>query len=217
MYYHYTNRHGAMAIHMSKYIQPSGQSGAFGPGVYLTDLDPCDFFREEILINNYGGIKSGFHNRADWVIEVTENDIDMQLLRKVHIPGETDRRIFVYPYAILVGHHQIYDKPRCFRSYDESDENSSDVHSDGESGCNEDDGLNYESEDGESGNYASVDDKSGRDFRGNDENESDESGDDESQSDASGDAESQSDASGDDESGNDESVDDYDGDDYFIL
>lgn len=105
-----------MAIRSSGYLHPSKESGAFGPGVYLTDLEPSDFYRDEILANNYGGIMSDFHNRADWVVEISEESIDIQLLRKVHVPGPNDRRIFVYPFFILVRPDQIYDKPRCFKS-----------------------------------------------------------------------------------------------------
>lgn len=117
MYYHYTNHRGATAIRSSGYLQPSEESGAFGPGVYLTDLDPSEFFRDEILVNNYGGIRSEFHNRADWVVEILEENINMHLLRQVHVPGENDRRIFLYPYFILVQPNQIIDKPRCLKSY----------------------------------------------------------------------------------------------------
>lgn len=126
MYYHYTNHYGAMAISNSGYIQPSEESGGFGPGVYLTDLNPYEFFRDEILSNNYGGIQARFANRADWVVEVYEWNIKIHLLHRVNIPGN-GRRIFVYPHIICVQPHQIYDKPRCYRDCDsDEDEDTSD-------------------------------------------------------------------------------------------
>lgn len=161
MYYHYTNHCGAMAIRSSGYLQTSEESGAFGPGVYLTDLNPSEFFRDEILVNNYGGIRSEFHNRADWVVEILEENINMHLLRQVHVPGESDRRIFLYPYFILVQPDQIIDKPRCLKSYvvddydtstDDTDD-TEDVYSESESeenfcyehGTDAHDNANYES------------------------------------------------------------------------
>lgn len=87
-------------------------------------------FRDEILANNYGGISLQFQNRADWVVKVLEKNIDMQLLRKVHVPG--DRRIFVYPYFIVVQPEQIHDKPTCLRgNVDVEDDTSSDDNEDG--------------------------------------------------------------------------------------
>lgn len=171
MYYHYTSYHGAMAISSSGHLQPSQKSGAFGPGVYLTDLDPYEFFRDEILENNYGGIKSEFHNRADWVVEITENNINMQLLRQVHVPGDTDRRIFVYPYFISIRPDQIYDKPRCKSYVDENDSGTSTDNGDDSDDCSEseDDSYSYQSEeDGFDGS---------QDAGGDEEYESDEASD----------------------------------------
>lgn len=189
-----------MAIRSSGYLQPSEETGAFGPGVYLTDLHPFEFFRNEILLNNYGGIKSEFHNRADWVVEILEKNLKMQLLRKVNVPGESDRRIFVYPYFILVKPDQIYDKPRCFKSFviDEVDTSSDDTEDDyfetgGEGNCGDglgkdencyDDFENEESEDGygEIGDEGNLSDELGIDESfdsSNEENGSDECGSDE--------------------------------------
>lgn len=173
-----------MAITSSGYLQPSEASGAFGPGVYLTDLNPNEFFRDEILTNNYGCIRSEFHNRADCVVEVTERNIDMHFLRKVNVPGKTNRRIFVYPYFISVAPDQVYDKPRCLHyvsdEYDTEDSTSIDDIEDSQS---ESEAGSSESEDDEFGigehgtEYESGDEseddlyKSGSDDSGSDYNE----------------------------------------------
>ncbi|KAJ6649493.1 hypothetical protein Bhyg_04729, partial [Pseudolycoriella hygida] len=153
MYYHYTNTCGAEAIRSSLYILPSDRSGAFGPGVYLTDLDPQSFFREEILANNYGIIRTGIHNRADWVVQVNESDINIKLLRQIHVPGEGGRRIFVYPHRIYIKISQIFHKPQCLRSY--CDDNSEEEE-DEETGSSErelelDDGSDVSEYDGDGG------------------------------------------------------------------
>ena len=121
MFYHYTSTYGAQAIKASRFIRQSQGNGAFGPGVYLTDMDPHDYSRDEILRNNYGGISS-LSNRADWVVEVHENHIDYRKLIKVDVPGESHRRIWVYQADIHgILDWQVKDKPRCLKSYQSND------------------------------------------------------------------------------------------------
>lgn len=114
IYYHYTNEDGAMEIRSSGYIQRSMQSGAFGPGVYLTDIDPSEFSKHEILTNNYNSYsrRTGF---ADWVVKISDINLNTALLDKVNVPGERHRRIFVYPRPIFVQRCQVIVKPRCIR------------------------------------------------------------------------------------------------------
>ncbi|XP_037041176.1 stress protein DDR48-like isoform X2 [Bradysia coprophila] len=145
MYYHYTNGSGAKAISQSGNIQPSGESGSFGPGVYLTDLDPNDFFRDEILRNNYGVIRSNFRNRADWVVAVFEKNINKQLLSRVHVPG--DRRIFVYPTSIPVTASQIYDKPRCFKAFTDCEADTFSSDGDHDSDSTDDGSVEFDTDD----------------------------------------------------------------------
>lgn len=115
--YHYTNTKGANAIKTSFFIKKSSQSGPFGEGVYMTDLKPTDFFRSDILKNNYGGVYNAFKGRADWVVQVKMSSLDPN---KLHKMGEAvigkDRSIFVYEDEIKVNADDVIDKPKCFRA-----------------------------------------------------------------------------------------------------
>lgn len=115
-YYHYTNRDGASAIQACGYINPSGPSGAFGPGVYVNDMDPRIFTPDNILKNNYGGveggIRPGYESRAEFVFEITAMTINFPALVKINVPGERNRSIFVYPYPIPVRPNRMYRNPR---------------------------------------------------------------------------------------------------------
>lgn len=115
--YHYTNTKGADAIIQSLYIKKSSQSGAFGEGVYFTDLKPTDFFRNDILKNNYGGIYTAFKGRADFVVRVKISSLDPTKLHKVSaaVIGN-DRSIFVYEDQVSVSASDVYDKPKCYRA-----------------------------------------------------------------------------------------------------
>ena len=123
MYYHYTSTAGAEGIKKKGVIHKSHANGVFGPGVYLTDLEPEKFFRYQILKNNYGGNYKQYKNRADWVVKVYEHcDINMNKLKRVNVKGEPNRRIFVYPDEIEVSGWQIIDKPRCELADDDNDD-----------------------------------------------------------------------------------------------
>ena len=117
-YFHYTNTAGARGIRDTEHIKMSGKSGQFGLGVYMTDLVPTDFFREDILKNNYGGIYAAFKGRADWVVRVEKASLDSNKLTKIGqaITGDDNRSIYKYDDEIPVEADQVFDKPRCHRA-----------------------------------------------------------------------------------------------------
>mmetsp|Transcript_8393 Transcript_8393/g.19756 ORF Transcript_8393/g.19756 Transcript_8393/m.19756 type:complete len:160 (-) Transcript_8393:102-581(-) len=69
-YYHYTDSESARKINSEKVLHASA-SGAGGPGIYVTDLNPDVYSKSEILANNYGQETSANFGRADHVIRVT--------------------------------------------------------------------------------------------------------------------------------------------------
>lgn len=115
--YHYTNTRGAEAIKATGYLKMSGSSGAFGVGVYMTKLKPTDFFRDDILKNNYGGINSAFKGRADWVVRV-KSDLVKSKLKSVdsNITNDPSREIYVYEDIVTVNSSDVFDKPKCYRA-----------------------------------------------------------------------------------------------------
>ncbi|XP_037048857.1 uncharacterized protein LOC119083275 [Bradysia coprophila] len=116
--YHYTNTTGAQAIKAAGYLKMSGSSGAFGVGVYMTNLRPNDFFRDDILKNNYGGINSAFKGRADWVVRVKRSNLVQSKLKSVgsNVTRDGSRQIFVYQDTIVVQSSDVFDKPKCYRA-----------------------------------------------------------------------------------------------------
>lgn len=67
------------------------------------------------------------------MVVITNNDINLQHLRKLDGPETNGRRIFVYPRKICVAHPHILDKPRCLRNYDAISEDGSEYESEYES------------------------------------------------------------------------------------
>lgn len=115
--YHYTDKRGADAIKATGYIKKSGSSGAFGPGAYMTDLKPTDFFREDILKNNYGGIATTFKGRADFVVRVNRNNLNKNKLHQVGVAVTGgDRSIYRYEDQIPIQPSDVIDKPKCYRA-----------------------------------------------------------------------------------------------------
>lgn len=116
--YHYTDYDGAQAIIAAGYLKKSGASGAFGPGVYMTKLKPTDFFRDDILKNNYGNIKSAFKSRADWVVRIKKSDLINNKLKTVPstVTGDDQRQILVYSDIVKVQTADVFLKPKCYRA-----------------------------------------------------------------------------------------------------
>ena len=116
--YHYTNTAGARAIKAARFLKKSGSSGAFGVGVYMTDLKPTDFFRDDILKNNYGAINAAFKGHADWVVRVDKTSLVSNKLTKVGqaVTGDGNRSIYKYSDIIPVQANQVFDKPKCHRA-----------------------------------------------------------------------------------------------------
>lgn len=120
--FHYTNVTGAIGITMDWYIRPSRQSGRFGPGVYMTDMNPRFYTRDEILKNNYGdnfSERSGddCSDRADWIVKLFTRDLDVFKLRKLSalVTGDNGRSIYVYSDVVRVPQPalQVMKRPSC--------------------------------------------------------------------------------------------------------
>lgn len=84
----------------------------------MTSLRPNDFFREDILKNNYGGINAAFKGRADWVVQVNRHNLDQSKLKEygANVTNDGNRKIFVYEDEIKVNSNDVFDKPKCFRA-----------------------------------------------------------------------------------------------------
>lgn len=85
----------------------------------MTNLKPTDFFRDDILKNNYGGIISAFKGRADFVVRVKKSNLDKTKLKQVgpNITNDGNRQIFVYQDEVTVTNKSdVYDKPPCYRA-----------------------------------------------------------------------------------------------------
>ncbi|KAG4076103.1 hypothetical protein HA402_011450 [Bradysia odoriphaga] len=117
-FYHYTSYIGAQAIVASGYLKKSGPSGAFGAGVYMTKLKPTDFFRDDILKNNYGGINSAFKGRADWVVRIKKSGLIGSKLKTVssNVTKDDQRQILVYEDTVNVQRSDVFAKPKCYRA-----------------------------------------------------------------------------------------------------
>lgn len=134
VFYHYTNYSGAMGIKRDNYIRRSGPSGIFGPGVYMTDMDPNLYSRDQILKNNYGfnfEERSGddCSDRADWYVKIYRNDLYMSLLRKLssRITGDSGRSIYVYNDIVVVNESQVMARPSYYASNPNLSRNEVDV------------------------------------------------------------------------------------------
>ncbi|XP_037041164.1 uncharacterized protein LOC119077900 [Bradysia coprophila] len=116
--YHYTSFVGAQAIVASGYLKKSGASGAFGAGVYMTKLKPTDFFRDDILKNNYGGINAAFKGRADWVVRIKKSGLIGSKLKTVpsNVTQDDQRQILVYEDIVNVQRSDVFAKPKCYRA-----------------------------------------------------------------------------------------------------
>lgn len=84
----------------------------------MTNLKPTDFFRDDILKNNYGGINSAFKGRADWVVRVKKSDLNKSKLKNVdaNVTKDDSRQIFVYEDIVNVNSSDVFDKPKCYRA-----------------------------------------------------------------------------------------------------
>jgi len=100
------------------FLKKSGPSGAFGAGVYMTKLKPTDFFRDDILKNNYGGINSAFKGRADWVVRIKKSDLNSAKLKTVssNVTHDDQRQILVYDDIVNVQSADVFLKPKCYRA-----------------------------------------------------------------------------------------------------
>lgn len=109
---------GAKAIQAAGYLKQSGSSGSFGVGVYMTKLHPRDFFRDDILKNNYGGINSAFKGRADFVVKIKKSDLVNSKLKTVdsQVTKDDSREILVYEDVIHVNSSDVFLKPKCYRA-----------------------------------------------------------------------------------------------------
>ncbi|CAG2102933.1 unnamed protein product [Medioppia subpectinata] len=114
--FHYTSRAKADGIKSTGVIKQSGSSGQFGAGVYMPDLHPMLYFRNEILANNYGGIAGSFSNRCDYVVLIDRDSLDESLLTTNNVD---DRHIYCYRRDVYVSADQVVDKPTCLRTLTE--------------------------------------------------------------------------------------------------
>ncbi|XP_054152770.1 protein shank-like [Oppia nitens] len=106
--YHYTTSAGAKGIRLAGHIKKSGTSGAFGPGVYMTSMDPYSYYRNEIVQNNYG---SGSRtNYADWVVFIYTDKLVKTKLHRVTTRANQD--IYRYEDDVSVSPSDIHDKPQ---------------------------------------------------------------------------------------------------------
>ena len=111
--YHYTSTLNAQSIQRSKIIRKNDK------GVLLTTLIPEEYFREEILRNNYGnGVRPDRQNRADYVCRVLINRIDANKLFEVK--KEDGRHLYLYDGDIHINDYDVFDKPRCNRGHQSS-------------------------------------------------------------------------------------------------
>ena len=108
MLYHYTNTSNAKSIQRSEIIRNNGK------GVLLTTLKPEQYYRNEILQNNYGNdVRPDRQNRADYVCRVLINRIDANKLFEVK--KEDGRHLYLYDGDIHINDYAVFDKPRCNR------------------------------------------------------------------------------------------------------
>lgn len=73
-FYHYTNQKGANGINESGTIRPSTdrvRDAAGGEGIYVTDLDPEEHSKPDILKNNYIQENTGNKDHADYYVGLT--------------------------------------------------------------------------------------------------------------------------------------------------
>lgn len=81
-------------------------------------MGPTDFFRSDILKNNYGGRSKDFIQRADFVVRVKRSQLDQNKLKPVgaNVTNDRDRKIFLYDEEIQVNKIDVYLKPKCYRA-----------------------------------------------------------------------------------------------------
>lgn len=73
-------------------------------------MQPDRYYREEILMNNYGEMARNHENKADYVILVTE--LDYKHLEQFK---ESGRHYFLYHDDIHISESQVFNKPKCER------------------------------------------------------------------------------------------------------
>ena len=104
VFYHYTSTANA------KNIQRTGVIYKGKHGTILNKMDPHQFFRNEILQNNYGRKMDDHQNKADYVVLVTEGQLNYRYLEEMK---QNNRHFFLYYKNINVSATQIFDKPKC--------------------------------------------------------------------------------------------------------
>ena len=78
----------------------------------MTTLKPEQYYRNEILRNNYGfDVRPDRQNRADYVCRVLINRIDANKLFEVNY--QDGRHLYLYDGNIHVNDYDVFDKPRC--------------------------------------------------------------------------------------------------------
>lgn len=100
-YYHYTSTAGANDIRNEGRLWSQS-------GVQLSTLNPEEHTRDVILRSIYGNrIPNGHKNRADNVVYVSEDYLDMSKLSKV------TPQLYQYSGEININDDDVRDKPRC--------------------------------------------------------------------------------------------------------
>lgn len=78
-------------------------------------MTPERYYRNEILLNNYGeNMPSRLSNRADYCVRVLSSKLIEEKLTKKQFQS-SDRLIYLYKDNIRVKEHDVFDKPTCNR------------------------------------------------------------------------------------------------------
>ena len=119
--YHYTNVGSYHSIKREGRIKPSspkskgqrGQGGRYGQGVYLTDMNPQEFDREDVAKNNYG---SGWETN----INKTTHHICVEIPYNHHLLDKIDKRKWIFRgeitsemFTVIQGSNAEWDPKVC--------------------------------------------------------------------------------------------------------
>ena len=96
-FYHYTNKEGADGINKSGTLRSTEMrdyiDAAGGEGIYVTDMDPWNHSKADILTNNYGKETEDNEDKADYYVKfyVTKERWNVKKVRD-HVFVITDKK-----------------------------------------------------------------------------------------------------------------------------
>lgn len=103
--YYYTNQTIAQSVASSRKI-------SYNSIIYLTTMQPVDYFRDEILRIIYGKSydRSQYASFADWCIKIDGSKLDRSKLKQIQ------NKVYEYTDSIRVDPSDVMDKPKCNRA-----------------------------------------------------------------------------------------------------